>query len=223
MSFSILSFCIRRSNTIRNLPLFFNMQSMGTACQAVVGTHHLALVYRLIFSASSAFNASGHLGKQFMIRLPGSMSLISWFTSLNGGSLAGTPPTRSVILFIHHSLNSGSFGGSEPLPCNMAHATLPSCKPGPTRATAHSCPRSGGEWGLPHSPTRRHSSGFDGCLVWAERRGTFSSFGLGRRFLGTTEAPIRIIPGPAKSRATPIGFTMGSPRVHETLRCLTKG
>ena len=123
MSFSVLSFCIWRSNTVRNLPLFFNTQSMGTACRAVVGTHHPALVYRLIFSASSAFNALGHLGKRYMIHLPGSMSLISWFTSLNGGSLTGTPPTRSAMLFIHCSLNSGSFGGSEPLPCNVACAT----------------------------------------------------------------------------------------------------
>ena len=184
---------------------------MGTACQAVVGTHHPALVYRLIFSASSAFNALGHLGKRYMIHLPGSMSLISWFTSLNGGSLAGTPPTRSAILFIHHSLNSGGFGGGEPLPCNVAHATLPSCKPGPTRATARSCPGSGDEQGSPHSPTQRHSSSFDGCLVWVEHHGTFSSVGLGGRFLGTTEAPICIVPGPAKSRATPKHLRNGVP------------
>ena len=146
-----------------------------------------------------------------MICLPGSMSLISWSTSLNGGRLAGMPPTRSAILFIHRSLNLGGFGGGEPLPCNVAHAMLPLHKPGPTWATAHSCPRSGGERGSPHSPTRRHSSGFDCCLVRVERRGTFSSFGLGGRFLGTTEAPIHIIPGPAKFRATPKRLRNGVP------------
>ena len=39
-----LLFCIWRSNTVCSLPLFFNTQSMGTACRVVVGTHHLALV-----------------------------------------------------------------------------------------------------------------------------------------------------------------------------------
>ena len=146
-----------------------------------------------------------------MICLPGSMSLISWFTSLNRGSLAGMPPTRSAILFIHRSPNSGGFGGGEPLPCNMAHTTLPSHKPGPTRATAHSCPGSGGKRGLPRSPTQCHSSGFNGCLVRVEHHGTFSSFGLGRRFLGTTEAPIHIIPGPVKSRVTPKHLRNGVP------------
>ena len=138
-----------------------------------------------------------------MIRLPGSMSLISWFTSLNGGSLVGTPPTRSVILSIHHSLNSESFGGGRPLPCNMAHAMLLSCKPGPTRATARSCPKSGGEWGSPRLPTQCHSSGFNGSLGRVERHGTLSSCKLDGRFLGTTEAPIHIIPGSVNSRATP--------------------
>ena len=169
MSFSILSFCIQRSNTIHNLPLFVNMQSMGTACQAVVGTHHPALVYRLIFSASSAFSTSGHLGKCYMIRLPGSMSLISWFTSLNGGSLAGMPPTRSVILSIHHSLNLESFGGGRPLPCNVARAMLLSHKPGPTWATARSFPESGGERGSPRLPPMPNVIPAASMAVWARQ------------------------------------------------------
>ena len=135
-----------------------------------------------------------------MICLPGSMSLVSWFTSLNGESLVGMPPTRSVILSIHRSLNSESFGGGGPLPCNVAHAMLLSCKPGPMWATACSCPESGGEQG---SPTQCHSSGFDGSLGWVECRGTLSSCKLDGRFLGTTEAPSCIVPGPVKSRATP--------------------
>ena len=148
-----------------------------------------------------------------MIRLPGSMSLISWFTSLNGGSLAGTPPTRSVILSIHRSLNLESFGGGGPLPCNVAHATLLSCKPGPTQATARSCPESGGKRGLPHLPTQCHSSGFNGSLGQAEHRGTLSSCKLDGRFLGTTEAPIHIVPGSAKSRATPKCLRNGVPNM----------
>ena len=54
--------------------------------------------------------------------LPGSMRLILWLASQKGGSLGGTPLTRSVILSIHCSLNWGSSWGSEPSPCNVANA-----------------------------------------------------------------------------------------------------
>ena len=179
----------------------------------MVGTHDPVLVYWLIFSASSAFSVSGHSGKQYMIRLPGSMSLISWFSSLNGGSLAGMPPTRSAILSLHHSLNSESFRGGRPIPCNGAHTMLPSCKPGPMQATACSCPKSRGERGSPRLPTRCHSSSFDSSLGQVEHHGTLLSCELDRRFLGTTEAPIRIIPGPVKSRTTPKHLRNGVPNM----------
>ena len=148
-----------------------------------------------------------------MICLPGSMSLISWFTSLNGGSLVGTTLTRSVILSIHRSLNSESFGGGGPLPCNVARAMLLSRKPGPTWATACSCPKSRGKRGSPCLPTQCHSSGFDGSLGRAECHGTLSSCKLDGRFLGTTEAPIHIVPGSAKSRATPKCLRNGVPNM----------
>ena len=111
----------------------------------------------------------------------------------------GRYASDKVCDLVHPSF-SESFGGGGPLPCNVAHAMLLSCKPGPMWATACSCPESGGEQG---SPTQCHSSGFDGSLGWVECRGTLSSCKLDGRFLGTTEAPICIVPGPVKSRATP--------------------
>ena len=64
MSFSIFLFCICRLNTVCSFPFFLRTHNMGTACLMVTGTHQPALVYRLIFSASSSFSASGHFGKR---------------------------------------------------------------------------------------------------------------------------------------------------------------
>ena len=123
------------------------------------------------------------------------------------------PLTRSAILSIHCSLKSESFGGGRPLLRNVAHAKLPSCKPGPMQATTHSCPESGGEQGSPRSPIQRHSSGLDGCLDQVGHQGTFSAGELDSRFLGTPEAPTHILPGPAKSRATPKRLRNGVPNM----------
>ena len=74
---------------------------MGTACQAVVGTHHPVLVYWLIFLASSAFSASGHLGKQDMIRLINELNLMI------------------------HLLDRGKFGGyTSDKVCDLVHPSL---------------------------------------------------------------------------------------------------
>src|SRR6266481_2408276 len=43
-SFTMFSFCKRKSNTIRSLVLFFRMHSIGTACCTIAGTHQPALV-----------------------------------------------------------------------------------------------------------------------------------------------------------------------------------
>ena len=59
-SFHIFSFCCRRLNTVLNVPIFFGIHSIGVACFAAAGTHHPAVVYRLIFWVSSEWNASGH-------------------------------------------------------------------------------------------------------------------------------------------------------------------
>src|SRR6266481_8917851 len=44
MSFTMFSFCKRKSNTVHSLVLFFRMHGIGTACCTVVGTHQPALV-----------------------------------------------------------------------------------------------------------------------------------------------------------------------------------
>ena len=43
-------------------PFFFGIHSIGVTCFAAAGTHHPVVVYRLIFQASSEWNASRHLG-----------------------------------------------------------------------------------------------------------------------------------------------------------------
>ena len=52
MSFSVLSFCWRRSKTVHSLPFFLRTQSISMAWRTIVGTHQPVLVYWLIFSAS---------------------------------------------------------------------------------------------------------------------------------------------------------------------------
>ena len=58
MSLSIFSFCIHRLNTMHSFPFFLRTYSIGTAGLAVAETHQPALVYWLIFSASSSLSAS---------------------------------------------------------------------------------------------------------------------------------------------------------------------
>src|SRR6266481_8442719 len=108
MSFSILSFCIRKSNMVLSRVLFLGTYTMGTACCTIAGTHHPASVYLLTLSASLAFKASGHLGKQYLIHLPRSMRLIWWLISQSGGSLGGIFPIRSKIFQSHCSLKPES-------------------------------------------------------------------------------------------------------------------
>src|SRR6266481_6190558 len=43
-SFTVFSFCKRKSNTIRSLVLFFRTHSFSTACCTIAGTHQPALV-----------------------------------------------------------------------------------------------------------------------------------------------------------------------------------
>jgi hypothetical protein len=45
-SFTVFS---RRSKTVRSVPFFFGMESIGTAWWAMAGTHHSAVVYLSIF------------------------------------------------------------------------------------------------------------------------------------------------------------------------------
>src|SRR6266481_1785637 len=43
-SFTVFSFCKRKSNTVHSLVLFFRMHNIGTACCTIAGTHQPALV-----------------------------------------------------------------------------------------------------------------------------------------------------------------------------------
>ena len=61
-SFHVFLFCCCRLNTVLNVPFFFGMHGIRVACFVAAGTHHPAVVYHLIFRASSEWNASGHLG-----------------------------------------------------------------------------------------------------------------------------------------------------------------
>ena len=53
-SLTVLLFCSRKSKTVRSLPFFFSIQSIGTAWCATVGIHHCAVVYLSIFWESSS-------------------------------------------------------------------------------------------------------------------------------------------------------------------------
>ena len=64
MSLTVLSFCSCKSKTVRSLPFFFGMQSIGTAWRATVGIHHCAVVYLSIFWESSSWKCSGHFGRR---------------------------------------------------------------------------------------------------------------------------------------------------------------
>ena len=106
-SLTVLLFCSHMSNTVCSLPLFFGTHNIGTTWCAAVGTHHPAVVYRWIFSDSSSLKCSAHFGKQYFIRLLGSIKLITWLTSLKGGSSSGIPPTISSIFPSHAVLRRG--------------------------------------------------------------------------------------------------------------------
>src|SRR6266481_926980 len=97
---------------------------METACCAIASTHHPTSVYQLTLLASSAFKASGHLGKQYVICLPRSMRLIWWLISWSGGSLGSIPPIRSEIFQSHCSLKPESLEDVLASSCLVAIATL---------------------------------------------------------------------------------------------------
>ena len=62
-SLTMLSFCSHKSKTVRSLPFFFSMQSIGTAWCATAGIHHCAVVYLSIFWKSSSRKCSGHFSR----------------------------------------------------------------------------------------------------------------------------------------------------------------
>ena len=61
-SFHVLSFCCLRLNMLRNVPLFFGIQSIGIACLSAADIHHPGVVYRSILRSRSGRKPSGHLG-----------------------------------------------------------------------------------------------------------------------------------------------------------------
>ena len=177
---------------------------MGTACLTVAGTHQPVLVYRLIFSASSSFSASGHFRKRKLICLSGLINLIWWLINRQGGSFGGTPPTRSVILSIHRSLSSGSDPRVfRPLGFTAAAelmSDLPPCVPRCLAACeAASWLHSGG-----------FGHGFGGLLVTIHCTSSDDSDGM---FIGTMYIPMRIAPWPVKSRVIPSHRRNGVPRI----------
>ena len=64
MSLTVLSFCSHKSKTVRSLPFFFGMQSIGTTWCATAGIHHCAAVYLSIFWEISSWKCSGHFSSQ---------------------------------------------------------------------------------------------------------------------------------------------------------------
>ena len=62
-SLTVLLFYSHKSKTVRSLPFFFGMQSIGTAWCATAGIHHCAVVYLSIFPESSSWKCSGHFSR----------------------------------------------------------------------------------------------------------------------------------------------------------------
>ena len=106
-SFQVLSFCCHGSNMVCNVPFFFRIHSIGVACLAAVGIHHPAVVYHLIFRASSGRTASGHLGSLCLSCFDSSIRGILWRTSWSGGSSNGSAPSRSLN---NSAISSQSWG-----------------------------------------------------------------------------------------------------------------
>jgi hypothetical protein len=65
-----------RSKTVRSIPFFFGMHSIGTTWCATAGTHHSAVVYLSIFADRTSRKCSGHLGSPYLMRFVGSTKLI---------------------------------------------------------------------------------------------------------------------------------------------------
>ena len=104
-SFHVLSFCCLRLNTVRNVPFFFGIQSIGVTCLSAAGIHHPAVVYRSILRASSGRKASGHLGNLCLSCFDSSIKGILWRTSWSGGNSNGSGPNRSLnssAIFSHN-------------------------------------------------------------------------------------------------------------------------
>ena len=89
-------FCCHRLNMVCNVPFFFRIHSIGMACLSPAGIHHPAVVYHLIFQASSGWNASGNLGNLCLSCFDSSIKGILWRTSWSGGSSSGSGPNRSL-------------------------------------------------------------------------------------------------------------------------------
>ena len=106
-SFNVFSLRCLPSTTVRNAIVFLWTHSIGAAWSTWIGSHHPARVYRAIFSISSGFKESGHLGEWYLYLLFSSIMGILWFTSLNGGSRSGAPFMMSSLDFIHSSRNHG--------------------------------------------------------------------------------------------------------------------
>src|SRR5713226_8120264 len=62
-SFSMFSFCLRPSMTMRSRPLFLSTHNIGAACKTFVSSHQLLLVYNCILSISCYFSESGQRGR----------------------------------------------------------------------------------------------------------------------------------------------------------------
>ena len=105
MSFHIFSFCCRRSNTVLNVLFFYGIHSISVAYFAAAGTHHPAVVYCLIFQASSEQNASGHLGSLYLSCFDSSLKNISCDTSQNEGNFSGSGPNKSLYFSVISSDN----------------------------------------------------------------------------------------------------------------------
>ena len=106
-SLTVLLFCFHISNAVLSLLLFFSTHNIGTAWYATVVTHHPVVAYCWIFSDNSSQKCSAHFGKWYFICFLGSIKLITWLTSLKGGSSSGIPPSRSVIFSFHAILRNG--------------------------------------------------------------------------------------------------------------------
>src|SRR6266481_2664096 len=209
----MLSFCIRKSNTVLSWVLFLGTHTMGTACCAVAGTHHPTLVYQLTLSASSAFKASGHLGKQYIIHLPGSMRLIWWLISWSGGSLAGIPPIKSEIFRSHCSLKPESLEDALASSYFVAIATFNACWHESTGMPTCFLVMTLGELLGRASPERLHSGGLCGPLMATAIAFGSASVDSDGWFLGTRAVPIRMWPGPLKSKMTPKRLRNGVPNI----------
>src|SRR6266481_8236048 len=213
MSFSVLSFCICKSNTVLSRALFLGTHTMGTACCIIAGTHHLASVYRLTLSASSAFNASGHLGKRYVICLPRSMRLIWWLISQSGGSLGGIPPIKSKIFWSHCSLKPESLEDALASSYFVAIATFNACWHKPMGTPTCFLVTTLGKLLGRASPKRLHSGGLRGPLTATAIAFGSPSDDSDGWFLGTRAVPIWMWPEPLKSKTTPKCVRNGVPNI----------